>query len=280
MKEVDTKKLVLGCLVIMLFMIVYTKVTTTMKSEKTEVTVEVDNATGKSSIFLSEEGFHVETVEAGEKTTAQETDEEDILGPAEEINLNKARKESYGVVVELDRVSADSISFHGMFGYLVFSLGSSDMGNVTATLENAVTFSELGGLTMGGSAYTDVLAGDGCALIVPGIHNKEIARRRKFLYVEETNEITGGIMAPEWMREKMAKNDYTDTVVEEEFVHELTAKLRQADSSKLLYGPVVVPEYDSNIYGFLAESGSNLEDIWYGLWNKDTDTVTKIVLFE
>ena len=50
-------------------------------------------------------------------------------------------------------------------------------------------------------------------------------------------------------------------------------------NGKLLYGPVVIPEYDSNTYGFLAESGELLEDVWYGIWNRDLGTFVKVPLF-
>ena len=121
--------------------------------------------------------------------------------------------------------------------------------------------------------------GDGSALIVPGIHNEEIAIRRRFLYIEETNEITGGVVAPAWMMEKVSNNDYSDAVVETEYTSELMALVKELENGKLLYGPAVIPEYDSNIYGFLAENGENLEDVWYGLWNRDLGTLTKIPLF-
>lgn len=233
------------------------------------------NGGGDAAGADSDDGYE----NSGESDGA-ETDEEDILGPAETMDVQSAKRKPYGLVVELDYVSANKISFHGNFGYMVFVLEQTDDGEFSAVNTNAVTLEELGGITMGGIAYTDVLAGDGCALIVPGIHNEEIARRRKFLYIEETNEITGGIVAPSWMMEKMANNDYVDAVVNVAYVAELTDKLRMNDKSKLLYGPVEVPETDSNIYGFLAENGESLEDIWYGLWNRDLDTVTKIRLFE
>ena len=52
-----------------------------------------------------------------------------------------------------------------------------------------------------------------------------------------------------------------------------------SQEGKLLYGPVVIPEYNSNAYGFLAESGELLEDVWYGIWNKDLGTWEKVPLF-
>ena len=284
MKQVDTKKLVLACLVIMVLMIIYTKIDQS-RQQKTE-TVEIENEaksekapgslllTGQLTDALSGS----EESEDAEAEAEQSKEEGEILGPAEKMNLKTARKEPYGLVVELDYVSASKISLHGIFGYMVYTLKEED-GTVTAELTNAVTLEELGGLTMGGAAYTDVIGGDGCALIVPGIHNEEIARRRRFLYIEETNEVTGGIVAPDWMMKKVSNNDYSDAVVKEELTPELMALLKEKEHSKLLYGPAVIPEYNSNIYGFLAENGENLENVWYGLWNRDLGTVTKIHLF-
>lgn len=266
----------------MMFMIAYTKVKTTIATKKTETEIEVvvNNGNGTNSLLLTDRLNNTETVAATGDSEKQSQDDEDILGPAEKMDLLKAKKDSYGVIVELDHVSAGRISLHGTFGYMVFSLASSENGEIAATLENAVTLEELGGITMGGAARTDILAGDGCALIVPGIHNQEIARRRKFLYIEETNEITGGVVAPNWMMEKMSVNDYSDAVIEEECVSELTAILKEDGNRKLLYGPVAIPESDSNIYAFLSESGDKLENLWYGLWNRDTGTVTKVPLFD
>lgn len=284
MKQVDTKKLVLACLVIMVLMIIYTKIDQS-RQQKTE-TVEIENEaksekapgslllTGQLTDALSGS----EESEDAEAEAEQSKEEGEILGPAEKMNLKTARKEPYGLVVELDYVSASKISLHGIFGYMVYTLKEED-GTVTAELTHAVTLEELGGFTMGGAAYTDVIGGDGCALIVPGIHNEEIARRRRFLYIEETNEITGGIVAPDWMMKKVSNNDYSDAVVKEELTSELMALLKEKEHSKLLYGPAVIPEYNSNTYGFLAENGENLENVWYGLWNRDLGTVTKIHLF-
>jgi len=246
--------------------------------EQSRREAEVEAAERPNSLLAS--GQLLGFAEASEETVEeQETeDEENILGPAEKIDINKARKEPYGLVVELDYVSAGRISLHGNFGYLAVALNVADDGTVSATIENAVTLEELGGIKMGGAAYTDILGGDGCALIVPGIHNEEIARRRRFLYIEETNEITGGIVAPDWMMQKVSCHDYSDAVTEEALVGE--AKQMLDRESKLLYGPVVIPEYDSNVYGILAESGENLEDIWYGIWDRDTGTLVKVPLFD
>jgi len=264
-------------------MILYTKVDQGIELNKRETEVAVAETVKQSNSLLTSDrliGFADNSeMEAGEneETEPAEEGEEKILGPAEKMDLKKARKEPYGLVVELDYVSANRISMHGSFGYLAVAFDGAEDGSMSATIERAFTFEELGGIKMGGAAYTDILGGEGCALIVPGIHNEEIARRRQFLYIEETNEITGGIVAPEWMMEKVSNHDYSDAVIEETLVGELKQELGK--ENKLLYGPVVIPEYDSNAYGFLAESGENLEDIWYGIWNQDLGTLLKIPLF-
>ena len=289
MKQVDTKKLVLGCLVIMILMIVYTKIDQGGFFPKKEAEVKIEkNVEKKSNSLLTGDtllGFADPAALETEKSADAEEDsaedeDEGILGPAEPMDLAKARKESYGLVAELDHVSKTKISFHGNFGYMIYSLEEKTDGSVAASLSRAVTLEELGGLTMGGAAYTDLVGGDGCALIVPGIHNQEIARRRKFLYIEETNEITGGIVAPAWMMEKMANNDYSDSVVEEAYMKELTAMAKEQFQSKLLYGPVLVSAEDSDTYGFLAAAGEKLEHLWYGIWDREAGTVTEVRLFE
>ena len=266
----------------MLLMIAYTKINTASenKGNLIETAVETKAAGGVQSLLLTDRlaaGNH-DGSETGENQTSEEPTadqgDEAILGPAEKMDLEKARKKSYGLVAELDYVSADRISMHGSFGYLVFSLNGS-----LATLERAVTFEELGGIKMGGAAYTDILAGEGCALVVPGIHNEEIARRRKFLYIEETNEITGGIVAPAWMMEKTAVNDYSDALVEEAKAGELKQLLNSRGGGKLLYGPVAVSGAEGSIYGFLSEDGEKLEDLWYGLWDTEQRSIEKVKLF-
>ena len=290
MKQVDTKKLVLGCLVIMILMIVYTKIDQSRQYNKKEAEIVVEKAEEKktNSLLTGDTlmGFADPSDQTGNDSGQAEAedpaaeDEENILGPAEPMDVEKARKESYGLVVELDHVSEEKISLHGNFGYMVFSLQTGSDGRITASISRAVTLEELGGLTMGGAAYTDLLAGDGSALIVPGFHNQEIARRRKFLYIEETNEITGGIVAPAWMMEKTANNDYTDSVVEEGYVQELTKLVKEQSQSKLLYGPVVISEEETNVFGFLATDGELLENLWYGIWDRISNAVTIVRLFE
>lgn len=269
----------------MILMILYTKVDMGIKQSKQEAEMEaaMEEAERPNSLLTSGQllGFadDPETDFEGETDDEEdsEEDEDSILGPAEKMDLNKMRKEPYGLVVELDYVSANRITLHGSFGYMAITLTEAEGGSPTAAIECAVTLEELGGIKMGGAAYTDVLGGEGCALIIPGIHNEEIARRRRFLYIEETNEITGGIVVPDWMMKKVSNSDYSDAVTEETLVEELKRMLTK--DGKLLYGPVIIPEYNSNTYGFLAENGENLENIWYGIWNRDLGTFVKVPLF-
>ena len=53
------------------------------------------------------------------------------------LDLETAKKQSYGDVVELDYVSKDKISLHGSFGYISFNINSSDD---PATLEPAAAY--------------------------------------------------------------------------------------------------------------------------------------------
>ena len=272
----------------MILMIAYTKVDQLRykKEAAAELTTEQNTEKESKSLLMSDRliGFsEEEETEAGQAADSDSTaedseDEKQILGPAERMDVKKARKEPYGLVAELDYVSAHKISLHGNFGYMVFALEEQEDGTVKAINTHAVTLEELGGLTMGGAAYTDVLAGDGIALIVPGIHNQEIARRRKFLYIEETGEIAGGIVAPAWMMEKMAVNDYKDAVVNEEQTQELSTQLK-TEMAKLLYGPAEIEGQEDGMLGFLAADGEALETIWYGIWDPAFGVTKKVLLF-
>lgn len=283
MKQMETKKLVLACLVIMVLMIIYTRIDLNrqhnMEAMEAENEAKSEKTPGSLLLAGNLEGILIGDADSVVEETESAKEEGEILGPAIKMNLRTVKKASHGLAVELDYVSASKISFHGNFGYMVYTLEEDADGALAASLQNAVTLEELGGLTMGGAAYTDVIGGDGSALIIPGIHNEEIAIRRRFLYIEETNEITGGVVAPAWMMEKVSNNDYSDAVVKTEYRSELMELVRELENGKLLYGPAVIPEYDSSIYGFLAENGENLEDVWYGLWNRDLGTLTKIPLF-
>lgn len=223
---------------------------------------------------------------------------DDGAAQAETLDLEQAKREPYGTEVELDYVSAGKISMHGYFGYLVFTLSDSHDG-ASANLERAVTLSEAGPIFMQGDSYTEIIGGDGGAMIFPGIYSPEDGEGSAYVYTESENTITDladlypeGQTASEEetgtssfsdfmkdLRESAADGHLADAPIEQEYQQEAAELIFGQYGSELLYGPVVVPEVDSNIYGFLAADGGNLEDVWYGLWNRDLGTITRIDLF-
>ena len=105
----------------MILMILYTKVQTGIEQSKREAEVEValEDAERPNSLLKSGQllGFADDSEEETEGSTAEEVEsaedgEENILGPAEKMDLKKARKESYGLVAELDYVSAEKSFLH------------------------------------------------------------------------------------------------------------------------------------------------------------------------
>lgn len=204
---------------------------------------------------------------------------------AEEMDLETAREQPYGMAVELDYVSGEKISMHGSFGYLSFQITQDGDNELYPVLERAVTLSELGGIHMQGDSYTEVFGGDHVALLLPDIYNPEAAVKKMYAYDEKTNTLSGPIDSSEEFWEELVKGwggKYADAPIEEEYVQELSGKVREEFNSQLLYGPVVVPEYNMNVYGFLAADGENLGDVWYGLWweGEGLERIVKILLFE
>ena len=67
-------------------------------------------------------------------------------------------------------------------------------------------------------------------------------------------------------------------------LNQMASDIYNEYGSTLLYGPVAIPEFDSEVYGFLAADGDNLEDVWYGIWHApledQTFPITKITLFD
>ena len=47
---------------------------------------------------------------------------------------------------------------------------------------------------------------------------------------------------------------------------------------------MAIPDFDSEVYGFLAADGDKLEDIWYGIWHapleNQTFPIAKMPLFQ
>ena len=80
------------------------------------------------------------------------------------------------------------------------------------------------------------------------------------------------------------KGAFKDAYLADDRLNEMAADLYKEYGSRLLYGPVEIPEYDSEVYGFLAADGDNLEDIWYGIWHapleNQTFPITKMPLFK
>ncbi len=222
-------------------------------------TVIIGGADGPTSIFL-----------AG-KLGKEPTD-----SGAEEIDLETVRKEFYGTGVELDFVSASKISMHGYFGYLVFSFSQDETEQPKARLLRAVTLSETGQIFMQGDPYTEIIGGDGAAIILPGNGDP-------YIYYEEDNTIEKVELEDSSPQSFLAsvQGGLADAPVEEDLrVAALTAVQKEfGEGNSILYGPVAVPEFDSNVYGFLATDGENVEDIWYGLWWEDFGWVKKIILF-
>lgn len=194
------------------------------------------------------------------------------------MDLETAQEEPYGMAVELDYVSAGKIAMHGSFGYLSFLFRDGGDSGVLADLNRAVTLEEVGGLLMQGDSYTEVIGGKDAALIIPNAYGG--GERQLYAYYEMTNKLTG----PEPVSEEFwtagpGGSRLSDAPIEEGGVTELSGLVRDTFGSQMIYGPVPVPEYDSNVYGFLAADGENLGDVWYGLWFADTGRLEKIELF-
>lgn len=208
---------------------------------------------------------------------------------AEVLDVETVKAQSYGTGVELDDVHAGRISMHGYFGYLVFAIDGGTDGQEGAKLLRAVTLSEVGGISMQGDVYTEIVAGDGGAMVIPDAYHPDVTKKQVYLYYEDDNRIErlddavgeeiGGMLKEHFGDGPGA--GMTDAKIEEDFLEDLLTAVREeyGGESGVLYGPVIVPETDSNIYGFLAADGGNVEDIWYGLWNADLGTIRRIPLF-
>jgi len=199
---------------------------------------------------------------------------------AENMDLERVLKENYGTSVELDYVSAGRFSMHGYFGYLSFGISEDENGEPKAELLRAATFSEAGPLEMQGDSYTEIIGGEGSAVIVTNAYNRK-EEKRLFFYMEEENvleEQTGDGAVKEQILESLEKGELRDAYLEDDG-RELRNLLRMEHDSGLVYGPVAIPEFNSNTYAFLGTNGPNVENIWYGIWNRDMGTVTRINLF-
>jgi len=210
---------------------------------------------------------------------------------AEMADVGKIKGESYGTDVELDYVSAGKISLHGYFGYLSFVLPQAGSQGLHLELYRAATLSEAGPIRMQGDGYTEIIGGDGVAMILPEFYNSKVERKSVYLYYEEDNTIecldnleedqlqnfVGAIRGSAGTDERKS---LTDAKIEEPLLGELSELVSREYGAGVLYGPVVIPEFNSNTYGFLAADGGNVGDIWYGIWGRDIGRVTKLRLFD
>ena len=203
---------------------------------------------------------------------------------AERLELEAARKQPIGMAVELDRVGANQISLHGSFGYLSFDLEKKGK-SLTAEPKAAFTLLEAGPLVMQGDSYTEVLGGEDSVLVVTNAYNDE-EDSRFFLY-SETYGIVEQIEdedTKELFLENREQGAFRDAYLENEYLPELLEAMNQLDSngadSSLKYGPVAIPELNSDAFGFLAADGEKLEDLWYGIWYPTDGRIEKIPLFK
>lgn len=203
---------------------------------------------------------------------------------ADLLNLEAAKNKPYGPAVELDRVSADRIAFHGTFGYLAFDF---ENGTVPKGVPSAAfTLNESGPIKMQGDDYTEVVAGENAVLVIPGAYEPEPGSSGLMQwYLEETGQTySADPKLREALKDMAASGVLADAPIDAEQTGALAVRVREIYGSELLYGPVHIPEFDSVVYGFLAADGENLEDIWYGIWyfneNAVTEPLRKIELFQ
>lgn len=239
------------------------------KKNKTQVVTSVGiigGADGPTSIFLA--GKLDNSADEGTKAAI--------------LDLETAKKQPYGQVVELDYVSIDRISLHGSFGYIAFDINGSDD---SATMEPvaAYTLEEAGPIVTQGDEYTEVLgSADGC-VVAPKAYMKE--KNPMYLYSNTYGDVTE---LPEKvckiLRENKENGSFKDAYLTDDRLNQMASDIYNEYGSTLLYGPVAIPEFDSEVYGFLAADGDNLEDIWYGIWHApledQTFPITKITLFD
>ena len=197
--------------------------------------------------------------------------------PAAQLDITQAKGEDFGGAAVLDYVSADKISFHCPLGYMVFQADES--GKLAPVL--GVTFEEAGGLVMEGDGRTAVLGGDTGAMVIPGAY-QESGAETLYVFEEESGQIFESPMTEDMM-EMIKEVEAQKPSVSEEVRGQLEEAVDEQTGSRILDGPVAVPEFDANVYGFLAADGERLEDIWYGLWWADPafdNKIEKTVLFE
>lgn len=225
----------------------------------------IGGADGPTSVFLA--GKLGNSADEGTKAAA--------------LDLETAKKQPYGQIVELDYVSIDRISLHGSFGYIAFDINGSD-DSATAEPVAAYTLEEAGPIVTQGDEYTEVLGSvDGC-VVAPKAYTKE--KNPMYLYSNTYENVTE---LPEKvckiLRDNKENGSFKDAYLTDDRLNQMASDIYNEYGSTLLYGPVAIPEYDSEVYGFLAADGDNLEDVWYGIWHApledQTFPITKIALF-
>ncbi len=228
--------------------------------------VVIGGADGPTSVFLA--GKLGNSADEGTKAAV--------------LDLETAKKQPYGQVVELDYVSIDRISLHGSFGYIAFDINGSD-DSATAEPVAAYTLEEAGPIVTQGDEYTEVLGSvDGC-VVAPKAYTKE--KNPMYLYSNTYENVTE---LPEKvckiLRDNKENGSFKDAYLTDDRLNQMASDIYSEYGSTLLYGPVAIPEYDSEVYGFLAADGNNLEDVWYGIWHApledQTFPITKIPLFQ
>ena len=238
------------------------------KQNKTQAVTSVGiigGADGPTSVFLAEKLGN--SADEGAKAAT--------------LDLETAKKLPYGQVVELDYVGSDRISLHGSFGYIAFDINGSD-DSATVEPVAAYTLEEAGPIVMQGDEYTEVLGSvDGC-VVAPRAYAKE--KNPMYLYSNTYGNVTE---LPEKvckiLRDNKENGSFRDAYLTGDRLNQMAADLCNEYGSTLLYGPVAIPEYDSEVYGFLAADGDSLEDVWYGIWHapleNQTFPITRIPLF-
>ncbi len=202
--------------------------------------------------------------------------------PADPLDLDTVVNMPYGMAVELDYVCAGAISLHGSFGYLSFHLERDQNNTLHAVLKRAVSLSEIGPVQMQGDGYTEILGGENGAIILAQPYSPGEEGKRVYLYSETENTIKEADTDEfkEMLSEYTGQGILADAPVTEEELPPLLARLSGQYPAPVLYGPVEILEFDSEVYGFLASDGEELKDLWYGIWNKNMDQIQKIPLFE
>ena len=155
----------------------------------------------------------------------------------------------------------------------------------SATMEPvaAYTLEEAGPIVTQGDEYTEVLgSADGC-VVAPKAYMKE--KNPMYLYSNTYGDVTE---LPEKvckiLRENKENGSFKDAYLTDDRLNQMASDIYNEYGSTLLYGPVAIPEFNSEVYGFLAADGDNLDDVWYGIWHApledQTFPITKITLFD